>query len=224
MIAPATLGFLKKLNTNNNRDWFEKNKALYIAAKDDVEATVGAVLEGIRTYDKRIDPELHARKTMFRIYRDTRFSANKTPYKNNLGASINPGGGRMAPAPGYYIHIQPGNKSFVAGGMWMPEAPQLAKIRQEIDYNLDEFRALLKAKEFKKFYVGLDNDEGYQLARPPKGYAAENPAIDLLKYKSFTLSHVFTDEEVQAKNFHKNAVAACKAMYPFLSFLQRAID
>ncbi len=223
MITAETLSFLKKLNKNNNREWFDKNKSLYLAAKDNVEVLTGEVIAGIRTFDKRIDPELEARKAMFRIYRDTRFSANKTPYKNNMGASINPGG-RMAPTPGYYIHIQAEGQSFVAGGMWMPEAPQLAKIRQEIDYNVDEFRALLKAKEFKKFYDGLDNAEGYVLSRPPKGYLPDNPAIDLLKYKSFTVSHAFSDEEVMAKNFAKNAIAACKAMYPFLSFLQRAID
>ncbi|MCA6364605.1 MAG: DUF2461 domain-containing protein [Bacteroidetes bacterium] len=223
MIHTDTLSFLKKLNKNNNREWFEKNKAHYTTAKDNVEANVAEIIAGIRTFDKRIGDDLEARKAMFRIYRDVRFSANKAPYKNNLGASINPGG-RMAPTPGYYIHIQPDGNSFVAGGMWMPEAPQLAKIRQEIDYNLDEFKALLKDKNFKKFYAGLDNDEGYTLSRPPKGYTPDNPAVEFLKYKSFTLSHLFSDEEVMHKNFTKNAIAACKAMHPFLSFLQRAID
>lgn len=223
MIAASTLTFLSKLHKNNNRDWFEKNKTTYLAAKDDVEQNIALILDGIRSFDRRIDKDLEARKTMFRIYRDTRFSANKTPYKNNLGASINPGG-RMSPNPGYYIHIQPGNKNFVAGGMWMPEAPQLAKIRQEIDYNLDEFKGILKAKTFRKFYDGLDTDEGYLLSRPPKGYTPDNPAIEFLKFKSFTVSHAFTDAEVQAKTFTKNAIAACLAMHPFLLFIQRSID
>jgi uncharacterized protein (TIGR02453 family) len=223
MIANSTLSFLSKLKKNNNRDWFEKNKTAYITAKDDVEQNVAVILDGIRTFDRRISKDLEARKAMFRIYRDTRFSANKTPYKTNLGASVNPGG-RMSPNSGYYIHIQPGGNSFVAGGMWMPEAPYLAKIRQEIDYNLKEFQGLLKAKSFLKFYDGLDTDEGYQLSRPPKGYTPDNPAIEFLKFKSFTVSHVFSDAEVQAKSFTKNAVAACQAMHPFLLFIQRSLD
>lgn len=106
------------------------------------------IITKIKTFDKRISPEINAKKCMFRIYRDVRFSKDKRPYKNNLGASVNPKG-KKRHFPGYYIHIEP-NNSFVAGGMWMPSAPELAKIRQEIDYNLNEFTKITNDKNFKK--------------------------------------------------------------------------
>ena len=137
MIQKPTIDFLKKIKTNNNRVWFEKNKSAFVAAKEDVEKNIDEIIVGIRKFDKRLPADLVAKKCVFRIYRDVRFSTDKRPYKNNLGASINPGG-KMAVVPGYYIHIEPG-RSFVGGGMWMPPAPELGKIRQEIDYNQKEF-------------------------------------------------------------------------------------
>lgn len=220
MIQPSTLEFLKKLKKNNNRDWFEKNKDAYKAAQADVEQTVNGIITGIRTFDKRIESTLDAKKCLFRIYRDTRFSKDKTPYKTNLGASINPGG-RMAAVPGYYLHIEPGG-CFLAGGMYMPPAPELAKIRQEIDYNLDEFQKLLKAKEFKKYFNGLDEIE--KLKTAPKGYAKDHPALGLLQHKHFIVSAYLKDTELSSKGFVKQATAIFKAMQPLSLFLQRAID
>lgn len=220
MIQPSTLEFLKKLKKNNNRDWFEKNKEAYKAAQADVEQTVNGIITGIRSFDKRIESTLDAKKCLFRIYRDTRFSKDKTPYKTNLGASINPGG-RMAAVPGYYLHIEPGG-CFLAGGMYMPPAPELAKIRQEIDYNLDEFQKLLKAKDFKKYFNGLDEIE--KLKTAPKGYAKDHPALGLLQHKHFIVSAYLKDAELSSKGFVKQATAIFKAMHPLSLFLQRAID
>lgn len=220
MIQPSTLEFLKKLKKNNNRDWFEKNKDAYKAAQADVEQTVNGIITGIRTFDKRIESTLDAKKCLFRIYRDTRFSKDKTPYKTNLGASINPGG-RMAAVPGYYLHIEPGG-CFLAGGMYMPPAPELAKIRQEIDYNLDEFQKLLKAKEFKKYFNGLDEID--KLKTAPKGYAKDHPALGLLQHKHFIVSAYLKDTELSSKGFVKQATGIFKAMHPLSLFLQRAID
>jgi len=220
MIQKSTIDFLKKIKTNNNRDWFEKNKSRYIAAKDDVEKNIDVIIKGIRSFDKRITQELTAKKCVFRIYRDVRFSKDKRPYKNNLGASINPGG-KMAIAPGYYIHIEPG-KAFVAGGMWMPPAPELGKIRQEIDYNQKEFLKIINDKNFKKFFGELDTDD--KLVNGPKGYPKDHPLMEILKLKSYIVVSEIKEKDVLGKNFEKTVIAICKAMQPFNNFLQRAID
>ncbi|HTF02748.1 MAG TPA: DUF2461 domain-containing protein [Bacteroidia bacterium] len=220
MIHPSTLDFLRKLKKNNNRDWFEKNKLHYAAAKDDVENNVGQILNEIRAFDKRISPDLIAKKCMFRIYRDVRFSKDKRPYKNNLGASMNPGG-KVELAPGYYMHIEAGG-AFLAGGIWQPPAPELAKIRQEIDYNFDEFKKIIADKSFRKYFGEFDQDD--KLKTAPKGYPKDHPALDYLKLKSFVVVSQLTDKEVLSRNFTKNVATIFKAMLPLNNFLQRALD
>ena len=220
MISKATLEFLTKLSKNNTRDWFEKNRTLYENAKSDVEASVEKVLAGIKKFDKRVSDDITAKKSLFRIYRDVRFSGDKRPYKTNMGAYISPGGKKIV-SPGYYIHIEPG-KAFLAGGMWMPPAPELAKIRQEIDYNLDEFRKILKAKSFKDCFGDLDQED--KLSTAPKGYAKDHEGIDFLKLKSFVAVASLTDKEIMSKDFAKTAEKIFKAMKPLNDFLQRAID
>jgi uncharacterized protein (TIGR02453 family) len=220
MIQKSTLDFLRKLAKNNNRDWFEKNKQQYLDAKDDVEKTVAKVLAGIRSFDKRIGSDLEAKHYMFRIYRDTRFAKDKRPYKTNIGANINPGG-KKEHSSGYYMHIEPG-KAFLAGGMWQPEAPMLAKIRQEIDYNLPEFKKIVNDKTFKKYFGELSTED--KLVTTPKGYDKDHPAIDFLRLKSFIVVADLKDKDIQGKNFTKTATAIFKAMKPLNDFLQRAID
>jgi uncharacterized protein (TIGR02453 family) len=125
--------------------------------------------------------DVDASKAIFRINRDVRFSKNKAPYKTNFGASINPGGKKSMIA-GYYVHIEPG-KSFLAAGTYMPEAPYLSAIRQEIDYNLEEFKKIVGAKDFKKEFTSLSVEDA--LKTVPKGYDKENPALEFLKLKHF---------------------------------------
>src|SRR5574337_1162410 len=220
MINNKTLDFLRKLKKNNNRDWFEKNKHLYLDAKADGEQCINKVLAGIRAFDKRMNNDLEAKHYMFRIYRDTRFAKDKRPYKHNIGASMNPGG-KKEHAPGYYIHFEPG-ECFVAGGMWMPEAPTLAKIRQEIDYNLAELKKIVSDKAFKKYFKTLSTEDS--LTTTPKGYAKDHPGIELLKLKSFIVVCDLSDKDVLGKNFAKKAAEIFKAMKPLNDFLQRAID
>lgn len=220
MIQSSTLDFLRKLKKNNNRDWFEKNRDKYEAAKNDIEKNVGVVLSNIRTFDKRIPADLEAKKCMFRIYRDVRFSKDKRPYKNNIGAHIQPGG-KKAHGCGYYMHVEAGG-AFLAGGIWQPEAPELAKIRQEIDYNFDEFKKIISAKSFKKYFGGLEQDD--KLAREPKGYTKDHAAIEFLKLKSFTVVANLTDKEVMSKDYQKKTKEIFKAMLPLNLFLQRALD
>ena len=210
--------FLKQIKKNNNKEWFEKNKTSYLACKAEFEKLAQQVINNTAKFDKDI-AGLDAAKATFRIYKDVRFSKDKTPYKINFGAHICPGG-KSSPIPGYYFHLESGN-SFLGGGCYMPQADKLAAIRQEIDYNYTDFKKLLSAKEFKKYYNGLANEE--KLVNPPKGYNKENPAIEVLKNKHFAVMHKFDDKELLKPGFDKYAASAFKAMYPFTLFLREAV-
>lgn len=211
-----TLLFLKKLKANNNRDWFEANRGSYEQAKAEFETFANALLDGVKKFDKGIDPALTAKQCMFRINRDVRFSKDKSPYKTNMGAAMAPGG-RKSTTAGYYLHIEPG-KSFLAGGVYMPEPPQLQAIRQEIDYNGAPLVKLLKSANFKRYFKGLDEDG--KLARPPKGYDESHPLIDLLKNKHFIVSHALTDAQVTDAKAVSYIVSGMKTMHPFLEYLR----
>lgn len=216
----TTFSFLKKLEANNNRDWFEKNKPAYLKAKEEFEVFVQEIINGIAKFDKRISPDLKVKDCTFRIYKDVRFSKDKTPYKNNMGASINPGGKKSLVA-GYYFHLQP-EGSFLAGGVYMPEPEMLNAIRQEIDYNSAPLLKILKSASFKKYFKGLDEEGALKTA--PKGYDKEHPLIDLLRNRHFIASHAFTNKQVLDKNAAKEIVAGFKAMHPFLEYLRAATE
>jgi len=220
MAKTTTLDFLTQLRANNTKDWFDEHRKQYDAAKTDMLNLMADVLAGL----ERIDPaiaaaQLSPKSCLFRINRDVRFSADKSPYKSNFGAWFNPGGKKL-PSAGYYINIEPGN-SFVAGGMYQPEPTVLATIRQEIDYNLAGFDEMLAAPAFKKYYDGLSM--GDALVRPPKGYDADNPAIAYLKLKSFTASHSLTDKDVLSDNLSETVLNACTGLQPLVAFLNKAL-
>ena len=220
MLQASTVKFLKDLKKNNNKPWFEKNKQVYLDAKEDIELFVEQVIEGFGKIDAEINP-LHPKDCTYRIYRDVRFSSDKTPYKINMGAYLNKGG-KKSPTAGYYMHVEPG-RSMAGGGLWMPMAPELSKVRQEIDYNYAEWSKIIGDRNFKKVFPdGLDQEE--KLSRPPKGYDDENPAIEFLKLKSFIVTRTFTDAEVQAKSFLKEIIKAFTAMDVFVHFLNRALE
>jgi uncharacterized protein (TIGR02453 family) len=214
----AVLKFLKDIAKHNNRDWFEKNKPRYL----DVKQTFEDFLESFYNELLKIDDSLvglNPRKMGFRIYRDVRFSKDKRPYKVNMGAGFSPGGKMMQEA-GYYIHIEPG-KSFLAAGLYMPESANLAKVRQEIDYNAKGFLKILNDKAFKKYFNGLDDFDKVKTA--PKGYPKDHPQIELLKNRSFISSHYFSDAEVKDKKFVKKLAEACKSIKPLKDFLKEAV-
>lgn len=221
MIEQSTFDFLRKLKKNNNREWFEKNKAHYLAAKENVEAVTNKIIEGLRSFDKRIAADLTAKDCVFRIYRDTRFAKDKKPYKTNMGASMNPGG-RKSMAAGYYLHVEPG-ECFLAGGMYMPEPVSLGKVRQEIDYNFDEFKKILGQAAFKKNFGGLWEEDD-KLKTAPKGYAKDHPALEHLQHKHFIAVCDLKDADLTSKNFVKNATAIYKTLLPLNLFLTRATD
>lgn len=212
------LSFLKAIAKNNNRGWFEKNKPTYLQAKLSFEDFLEAFHTELLTFDESL-AGLNPRKQGFRIYRDVRFSKDKRPYKVNMGAGFSPHG-KMDQEPGYYIHIEPG-KSFIAGGLYMPDAGNLSKIRQEIDYNADVFLKILNAKKFRNLFPALDDFD--KLKTAPKGYPKDHPHIDLLKNKSYVVSHQFTDPEVLDKKFAKKAAEVAKVLKPFNDFLKEAM-
>lgn len=221
MLQPATLSFLKALKKNNNKEWFEKNRNKYDDAKLDFENFVGAVLDKLRIADTSI-ADLKPKDCTFRINRDVRFSKNKAPYKSNMAMYISKGGKKTNNA-GYYLHCEPG-AAFLAGGVWMPMAPELKKIRQEVDYNWDEFKKMLAARKFKTAFSDLEKTAETSLTRPPKGYDETNPAIEYLKLKSFIASTSLTDPDLTSKDLVKKVLAHIETVKPFVDFLNRGLD
>jgi uncharacterized protein (TIGR02453 family) len=222
MLQKTTLQFLQTLNKNNDKSWFDANRKKYEAAKLDFNSIVAALIKGIANFDAPIGT-LEVKNCVFRINRDVRFSKDKSPYKTNMGASFNQGGKKIQKA-GYYFHVEPGNKSFLAGGIYMPEANDLQKIRQEIDYNFADFKKIIDNKKFTATYKALSTEDGMVLARPPKGYAPDNAAIAFLKHKSFIATMPVKDAELTDANLIKNTLANFKLLFPLIQFLNHAIE
>lgn len=216
----TTLNFLKEIKKNNNKDWFDAHKTEYLKAKTEYEEFIDGVIQGLQKFDKRISADLKGKECLFRIYKDVRFSKDKTPYKTNFGASMNPGGKKSLIA-GYYLHLEPG-ASFLAGGMYMPEPEMLQAVRQEIDYNAIPLLKILKSASFKKYFKGID-EEG-KLVNGPKGFDKEHPHLELLKNRHFIVSYALSDKQIMDVGFQKTVVDGFKAMYPFLEYLRKATD
>jgi uncharacterized protein (TIGR02453 family) len=211
--------FLKDLSKNNDRDWFDKNKSKYLAAKEEFDVFVAAALDEFIKFDGSLHG-LNPKKLTFRIYRDVRFSKDKRPYKINMGASFSSAGKGMG-RPGYYLHIEPGNKSFVAGGLYMPEPENLSKIRQEIDYNGKALVKIMTDKKFKKDFKAFWDED--KLKRAPKGYAEDHPYLEWIKLKSFIVTRRLTDREVKDKKFLKQVAMLAKTLKPLNDFLSEAV-
>lgn len=221
MLQTATIKFLKDLTQHNNKPWMDENRGRYLAAKTDFEGFVARVIERLGAIDADIKP-LQAKDCTFRLNRDIRFSADKSPYKTNMGASFARGGKKSMYA-GYYFHCQPGS-SFVGGGLWMPMPPQLQKLRQEIDYNFNDFQSIVEGKKFRAQYPGLSQDSEYILTRPPKGYNDGNPAIGYIKLKSFVAMRPLQDADLTASSLLKDTIAAFTALQPLVQFINQALD
>lgn len=219
MIRKETIEFLKKLKKNNSKEWFEKNRASYLSAKENYLDFVTEVLNRLKSIDTTLQ-DIQPKNCVFRINRDVRFSANKDPYKTNFGASFSKGGKKIACA-GYYFHLEPG-ACFIGGGYWMPIADDLHKIRQEIDYNFDEFKKIINEKKFITYFDSLDAKE--KLVRPPKGYEKDNPAMEFLKLKNFIVMCSLEDSELLDDRLIKKVIAHFEAMKPLIDFMNRAIS
>lgn len=209
------LKFLKQLPKNNNKEWFDANRKTYELCKAEFENIVKSVIDKSVIFDKEL-AGLEAKKCLFRINKDVRFSKDKSPYKTNMGASINPGG-KKSMIPGYYLHIEP-EKSFLAGGCYQPTPEMLAAIRQEIDYNTTNFKKIILAKDFKTYFKELSQED--KLKTAPKGYEKTHPEIGLLQHRHFIVVHDLTDADVLNKNFPTYIAKVFKSMLPLNQFLR----
>ena len=221
MLESSTLKFLKDLKKNNNKPWFDTHRKQYETARNDFENFIQSVLDK----QGKNDPDLKglaAKKCLFRINRDIRFSKDKSPYKTNFGASMDKGGKKSGFA-GYYFHLEPG-KSFLGGGLWMPPADTLKKVRQEIDYCFDEFKKIVSSKKFKTIYGELYTGEGVQLSKVPQGFEKNNPATEYLKFKSWLVLTDISDAELTSKNLVAKTVDAFCLMQPLVKFLNRPLQ
>lgn len=221
VIQPTTLSFLSSLAIHNDKSWFDVHRADYDSAKKDYIAFVDGLIDGLSDFDDDITGQ-SGKSCLFRINRDVRFSHNKAPYKTNLGASIAKGGRKSAFA-GYYFHLEPG-ASFVGGGLWMPMPPALSKVRQEIDYCLDEFRKMVESSVFHTHFGSLAGGPEMRLQRVPKGYTADNPAADYLRFKSFVAMKPISDASLTSTTLLKESINAFKVLSPLLRFLNRALS
>ncbi|MCK8490308.1 MULTISPECIES: DUF2461 domain-containing protein [Spirosoma] len=213
VITKPTFDFLRDLVQNNNREWFQTNRARYDAAKNELCGVVQQVLTDLSSFEPLANTAV--KDCIFRINRDIRFSKDKAPYKSNMAFAIGPGG-RHSGRIDYYVQIQPGNQSFLGAGMWQPTPANLAKFRQEVDYNVDELKQIIEADEFKAYFPEI---HGEVLKVMPKGYSADHPEIDLLRRKELFFVHRYTDKEVMKANFAEEVVRGCRIIKPYIDFL-----
>jgi uncharacterized protein (TIGR02453 family) len=218
IISKDLIKFLSELNDNNNREWFDTQKLRYLKLKDEFEVFVEALIQEFGKIDKETKG-LQAKKCIFRIYRDVRFSGDKSPYKINFGAELSKGGRRSQYAS-YYIHIEPG-ECFIGGGLYMPEPPVLKAVRNEIYQNIDEFKEIINAPNFLKYFEELA-DYG-KLQNIPKGFPKDFPEADLLKHKHFTAGHHVKDNFVSSPDYFKRIIECFTALNPMNRFLNAAI-
>ncbi len=217
-ISPQVFDFLKKLTLHNDREWFTENKHLYTDARENVIVFLEDLIHEMSGFDQEI-AKIDAKKSLFRIYRDTRFSKDKIPYKTNFGASL--GMGKGSRKGGYYLHLEPG-KSFIAGGIYMPDASVLKDLRKEISLYGDDFLSILNNKDFKKYFPELDQDD--KLKKIPQGFEKEDPMAEYLKLKSFIAAYNLKDEEIQDANAVRNLTEIFRLMKPLNDFLNAPLS
>lgn len=221
MLQPSTTRYLKDLGKNNNKTWYDAHRGQLDRAREDFGAFVQTVLDKLGKKDQTI-ADLKAKDCTFKQHRDIRFSKDKSPFKDHMGAYISRGG-KKSPFAGYYFHYQAGH-SFVGGGLWNPLPPELGKVRQEIDYNFDEFRKIIGSKKFRATFGDLSDAPEFMLKRVPKGYEADNPAAEYLKRKSFIVTKPVADAELHSKTLVKTIVDTFDTLHPLLNFMNRSIE
>jgi uncharacterized protein (TIGR02453 family) len=212
------LTFLTALAENNHRDWMEANKKWYQDSKAEFLEDVAVMLKNIADWEPALSA-FQPKDCVFRQNRDVRFSANKSPYKTNFAAYFSPKG-KKSEGPGYYLHVQPGS-SFMAGGIWMPMAETLKKIRKEIDYSGAELEKIVLDPSVQTLFKSI---EGEKLKTSPRDYPADHSHIEYLKLKSFILSAPVADHDINSGNFINVALDGFQRMKPFQDFLTQAIE
>lgn len=217
MDLKPTINFLSELSQNNNKDWFDDNRKTYESCRKDFISLVNSIIEELAKFDPDLTA-VDAKKCVFRINRDIRFSKDKTPYKTNFGALMG-ANGKKTEGTGFYIHISPG-QNFAGGGIYMPPSETLAAIRQEIDYNPESLKNLLDTKDFQDTFGEIQGDK---LKTAPKGYPIDHPHIDLLRLKSFYVVKEFSDNELSSEGFFEELVRTYKKAHEFNKYLKEAI-
>ncbi|HCY41595.1 MAG TPA: TIGR02453 family protein [Prolixibacteraceae bacterium] len=212
------LNFLSELKENNNKEWFDQNRDRYQECRKKVLFLTELIIHEVGKFDSEIG-NLAAKDCVFRIFRDVRFSNDKTPYKTNMGSFIAKGG-RKSFSVGYYVHIEPG-ASFVGGGSYCPPADALKAMRTEIFDHPEEFKQLVRSESFRKVYPEFYDDK---LKTAPKGFPKDFPDIDLLKYKSFAFGSSIDDSVVASDSYVTKIVGSLKELYPVNRFLNEAIE
>jgi len=215
-LQPA-LKFLAQLRQHNNREWFEQHRAEYEEAKTQFEILVDQVIAGLAPVDNLAG--LQAKDCVMRIFRDVRFSKDKSPYKTNMAAEIAPGG-RKSHKLGYFLSVAPGGESIVAGGVYMPEPAQLNRLREAIAADARPLKAVAAEKSFKKYFGQI---EGEKVKTVPQGYDREHPDIELLRFKQMLAVHHLADEVVVGPRFAAHVVKVCAAMRPFNEYLNKVL-
>ena len=215
VIEKGSLDFLKKLSKNNNREWFNTNKDKYVIAHENIADFADALIREMNKHDEI--ETASGKQSLMRIYKDVRFSKEKTPYNTHWSGSMKRATKKLR--GGYYFHIEPGN-SFLAGGFWGPNPEDLKRIRQDIDFNYKDWHKMLGGKTLVNTFGKL---MGAQVGSAPRGYAKDHPGIDLLRYKQFIFKHDFTDEEVYNANFVQTMSKVYKNMRPFLDFMSEVL-
>ena len=225
-LNPDTLPFFDELLVNNNREWFNANKERWLAIRADFEVFTQALIDEMVKLDPSLG-NLTAKKCMYRIYRDVRFSMDKRPYKTHIACFLPTGGKKNMGVPGYYLQLGQedyglhGNCS-LGGGIFMPSPEALYAIRQEIFYNIDEFKAIMSEKNYKQFF-GSKFFTVKKLTRVPKGFPADWPDADLLKYKDYCTSYAMPSKYIASDELLDRVVEVFRASVPLNLFIQRAM-
>lgn len=214
-----TLSFLEDLTRNNNRDWFNENKKAYQNALDTFRAFIGTILVGISKTDPSVG-SLEAKDCIFRIYKDVRFSKDKTPYKTHFGGWMAKGGRKSTDA-GYYFHLEPGN-TFMAAGVWMPPKEQLTLIRQEIMYNPTEYFKIINDPLIGKAYERGGKED--MLKKGPAGFPKDFKYMEEIKYKHYIFSKNYENKDVIKPDFAETVIHDYKGLYPLVDYLNQAMS
>jgi len=214
----AILQFLAELKENNNREWFQANRERYQSGREKILFLTSVFMNEIRKFDNDI-PLMDPADCLFRIYRDIRFSPDKSPYKTHFGSFIARGGFKSQRA-GYYIHIQPG-ESFLSGGVYMPQPEVLKALRYGIFNQPEELAAITENSGFKRFFSKLEGDK---LKNPPKGFPSDFPYLEFLKHKSFYVWTPFSDEDLASGEFIEKGVAVFREIHPLNRFLNEIMQ
>jgi len=213
------LNFISELKENNNRDWFNANKTSYQESLEVYRGFAGDLLKGISIFDPTIG-NLEPKDTIFRIYKDVRFSKDKLPYKTHFGCWIAKGGRKSSDA-GYYFHLEPGS-SFMAAGVWMPPSEQLKLIRQEIMYQPESFLKLINTPEMKQHYERGGKED--RLKKGPSGFPKDFKYMEEIKYKHYIWSRNYSDSDIKQSGFASRVVKDYQGLFPMVSYLNHSMS